>query len=176
MSTSRHIARIVAMQTIFEWEFRGTDISEVFERNCDIHKSRLEDNSYALELVNGVMENYEELKAKIGQVAPEWPVEQISPVDRCTLYVAIFEILHDESENVPPVVAINEAIEIAKSFGGENSGKFVNGALGTVIRELPPEKQMSLKDQEQLDKAAEEDTPLSEEAVQDIVESEEEAN
>lgn len=140
MSSSRHVARIVAMQTIFEWEFRGTDITEIFTRNCEIHQERLEDTSYAELLVNGVMNNYNELQDKIGEVAPEWPIDQISPVDRCTLYIAIYEILYANDDTVPPIVAVNEAIEIAKSFGGENSGKFINGALGTVIKEVPEDR------------------------------------
>lgn len=140
MSSSRHVARIVAMQTIFEWEFRGTDITEIFTRNCEIHQERLEDTSYAEELVNGVMTNYNELQEKITEVAPEWPIDQISPVDRCTLYIAIYEILYANDDTVPPIVAVNEAIEIAKSFGGENSGKFINGALGSIIKEVPEDR------------------------------------
>ncbi|MBI2674795.1 MAG: transcription antitermination factor NusB [Candidatus Yanofskybacteria bacterium] len=136
---SRHLSRSVAMQSLYEWDFRGrkkSDLPEVVERNIKEFAAGMEDPSFIHDLVDGVMKHIKELDKIIEKAAPQWPLEQIAVVDRNVLRIGLFELLFGKREEVPPKVAINEAIELAKSFGGESSGKFVNGVLGTVYREI----------------------------------------
>ena len=137
---SRHLARSIAMQTLYEWDFsRGKDdVSKSLERNIEEFGPGLEDinKKFIRTLVNGVLERREAIDRIIEKAAPEWPLDQITMVDRNVLRLGLFELLYGNKEEVPPKVAINEAIELAKNFAGESSGKFVNGVLGTVFREL----------------------------------------
>ena len=136
---SRHLSRSVAMQSLYEWDFRGRkkkDLSEVVERNIKEFAAGIEDPSFIHDLIDGVIEHIKELDKIIEKAAPQWPLEQIAVVDRNVLRIGLFELLFGKRDEVPPKVAINEAIELAKSFGGESSGKFVNGVLGTVYREI----------------------------------------
>lgn len=127
---NRHLSRMIAMQTLYEWDFReGSDLESIKERNTNEYKEDADAN-FVNFLVNGVSENIAALDKRITESAPEWPLEQISLIDKTILRVAIFELLY--SKNVPPKVAINEAVELSKQFGGENSSKFINGVLGTV--------------------------------------------
>jgi len=96
----------------------------------------LEDPAFIWQLVTGVVKNLENIDKIIGKAAPEWPINQITVVDRNVLRIGLFELLYGNKEEVPPKVAINEAIEVAKNFGGESSGKFINGVLGTVYKEI----------------------------------------
>jgi len=139
----RHEARKVALQSLFEWSFNSTDIEEIIKRNTQEYvnieenqKSEVEED-LAFFLVKGVTENLDTIDKIIEEAAPEWPIEQIAKVDLEILRIAILETYI--AKNVPPKVAIDEAVELAKSFGGENSSKFVNGVLGTVVRQLLPE-------------------------------------
>lgn len=129
---NRHLSRTIAMQTLYESDMRRElDIAEITERNI----AEFEDDAdadFIKAVVNGAMQDMEEIDSKISQAAPEWPVDQISPIDKAILRVAIYELLY--STEVPPKVAINEAVELAKLFGGENSSKFINGVLGTIYR------------------------------------------
>lgn len=136
---NRHLSRSIAMQTLYEWDFNGKKvlkIKEILERNISEFAPGLEDDKFARDLIKGVLENREKIDEIIAKTAPEWPLEQISLVDRNVLRLGIYELLFGKREEVPPKVAINEAIELAKSFGGETSGKFVNGVLGTIYRAI----------------------------------------
>lgn len=136
---SRHLARSVAMQSLYEWDFNGDndiEINEIIRHNMVEFGSRLDDNLFVKQLVKGVLEKRKVIDPIIEKCAPEWPLEQITMVDRNILRIGIFELMFGEYEETPPKVAINEAIELAKTFGGESSGKFVNGVLGTVYREM----------------------------------------
>lgn len=136
---SRHLARSIAMQVLYEWDFRGKDdavLPVVVQRNLKEFGPGLEDASFVSELVSGALAKRERIDAIIQKVAPEWPIEQIAMVDRNVLRIGIYELLYSDHSAVPPKVAINEAIELAKSFGGETSGRFVNGVLGTIYREM----------------------------------------
>lgn len=136
---SRHLSRSIAMQSLYEWDFSGMkpdSLREIVERNIKEFGPGLEDAKFIWQLVDGVKERFEQLNKIIEQAAPEWPLDQITIVDRNVLRIGLFELLYGNKEEVPPKVAINEAIELAKSFGGESSGKFINGVLGTVFKEM----------------------------------------
>ena len=127
------------MQSLYEWDFRGKKketLSEIMERNIQEFAAGMEDTAFVRDLVNGVIEHIAELDKIIEKAAPQWPLDQIAVVDRNVLRIGLFELLFGKRDEVPPKVAINESIELAKSFGGESSGKFVNGVLGTVYREI----------------------------------------
>lgn len=141
MASNRHLGRIIALQTLYEFEFRQdsadetADISEILARNLDRYSETIEDKGFVEALVKGVHKLVKELDAIIQPIAPEWPLEQISRIDRTILRMAVYELTHMLGE-VPPKVAINEAVELAKAFGSDNSSKFVNGVLGTAYRTL----------------------------------------
>ena len=141
MASNRHLGRIVALQTLYEYEFRvqADDSSvkrdEILERNFSRYESAIEDKSFVQELVDGVIENQAGLDETIQPLAPEWPIAQIARIDRTILRIGLYELLH-RAEKVPPKVAINEAVELAKAFGSDNSSKFINGVLGTAYRTL----------------------------------------
>jgi len=126
------------MQSLYEWDFSGkkTDLEKIVERNLKEFGPGLEELSFTWQLVTGVVEHLEEIDKIIEKAAPEWPLSQISIVDRNVLRIGLYELLYEDKTAVPPKVAINEAIELAKSFGGESSGKFINGVLGTVYKEI----------------------------------------
>jgi len=141
---SRHLARSIAMQTLYEWDFKvsiGKDISsdmihDMLERNIEEFGPGLEDTSFVKVLIDGVLDKRADIDAIIEKAAPEWPLQQIAIIDRNVLRIGLYELLFGVYKEVPPKVAINESIELAKTFGGANSGKFVNGVLGTVYREM----------------------------------------
>lgn len=137
---SRHLARSIAMQSLYEWDFynKQSDLARILERNITEFGPGLEEGNkdFVRRLANGVVENLPYLNAIIEKAAPEWPLEQITAVDRNVLRLGLYELIYGNKEEVPPKVAINEAIELAKNFSGESAGKFVNGVLGTVFREL----------------------------------------
>lgn len=136
---NRHLSRSIAMQSLYEWDFWGRDetrLKEAVEKNIREFGSELEGVDFIRQLVIGVTENLEKLDKIIEKSAPEWPLDQITIIDRNILRLGLYELLFGNRQEVPPKVAINEAIELAKGFSGENSGKFVNGVLGTVYREI----------------------------------------
>ena len=141
------------MQSLYEWDFRGkkTEIlDEVLARNIKEFGSGLENTDFIGTLVRGVVAHITEIDAMIEKAAPQWPMNQIAIVDRNVLRLGLFELLFGNRDEVPPKVAINESIELAKSFGGESSGKFVNGVLGTIYREIgEPGKEQTSKPKEQ---------------------------
>ncbi|HNY35764.1 MAG TPA: transcription antitermination factor NusB [Candidatus Pacearchaeota archaeon] len=141
---SRHLSRSVAMQSLYEWDFHGkvnNDLEKITEKNIEEFGKGLESYDFIWTLVNGVKENLEVIDKIIEKTAPEWPINQINILDRNVLRIGIFELLYENKDEVPPKVAINESIELAKNFGGENSRKFINGVLGTVYREIVGEEE-----------------------------------
>ncbi len=141
MASNRHLGRIVALQSLYEYEFRTqaedttVTVAEILERNLGRYQEEIDDIAFVSDLVSGVLDNQEELDGHIRPLAPEWPLEQIARVDRSILRLGLYELLH-KAEQVPPKVAINEAVELAKAFGSDNSSKFINGVLGTAFRTL----------------------------------------
>ena len=135
---SRHLSRSIAMQSLYEWDFSGkkADLEKIVERNIKEFGPGLEDESFVWQLVTGVVQRLAEFDKIIEKAAPEWPIEQINIVDRNVLRIGLHELLYGDKKAVPPKVAINEAIELAKSFSGKSSGKFINGVLGTVFKEI----------------------------------------
>ena len=136
--SSRHLSRSIAMQSLYEWDFSGkkVDLEKTTEKNLKEFGPGLEDPSFVWQLVTGTVEHLMSIDKIIETSAPEWPLDQISIVDRNVLRIGLYELIYGDKEAVPPKVAINEAIELAKSFGGESSGKFINGVLGTVYKEI----------------------------------------
>jgi N utilization substance protein B len=136
---NRHLSRSIAMQCLYEWDFNGRKKGEeeaIIKRNIKEFGPGMDDVSFVQSLVKNVIKNLDKIDPLIEKCAPEWPLDQVTIVDRNILRLGIYELLFENYEEVPPKVAINEAIELAKSFGGESSSRFVNGVLGTIYREL----------------------------------------
>lgn len=136
---NRHLQRSIAMQSLFEWDFNGSKkdgVLNVVDKNVRDLAVGIEETDLILSIVEGVLANQKDVDELIEQCAPEWPIEQITIVDRNILRIGIYELLYGNYDEVPPKVAINEAIELAKTFGGPNSAKFINGVLGTIYREM----------------------------------------
>ena len=140
--SSRHLSRSIAMQSLYEWDFfeKKPNLEKIVEKNIKEFGPGLEDEGFIWQLIAGIVENLKEIDQIIEKAAPQWPLAQISIVDRNILRLGIYELLFSDKAAVPPKVAINESIELAKSFGGENSGKFINGVLGTVYKEIESKK------------------------------------
>jgi N utilization substance protein B len=153
MASNRHLGRIVAMQTLYEFDFRhGADVEEpadlakILERNLAEFSNSIEDTNFVEDVVDGVHRHETDIDGIISPAAPEWPVDQIAKIDKIILRIGVYELMI--KRDVPPKVAINEAVELAKAFGGENSSKFVNGVLGTIYRKsnfYEPEEEPSAK-------------------------------
>ena len=141
MASNRHLGRIVALQSLYEYEFRresegdAVDIDQILERNMERYASMIDDKKFVSSLVKGVIAHQPELDEKIQPIAPDWPIDQIARIDRNVLRIGLYELLF-VADIVPPKVAINEAVELAKAFGSDNSSKFINGVLGTAYRTL----------------------------------------
>lgn len=136
---SRHLCRSVALQSLYEWDFYDKDnskLKEVVAHNVEEFGPEVQGDDFVVELVEGVVENVDKLDEIIEKAAPQWPLDKIAMPDRNVLRLGIYELLYGDYDEVPPKVAINEAIELAKSFGGPSSGKFVNGILGTIYRQI----------------------------------------
>ena len=141
MASNRHLGRMLALQTLYEYEFRvqledkWADSGEILKRNLERYKSSVDDIQFIERLINGVIEHQDRLDELLRPLAPEWPLEQIARIDRAVLRLGLYELLLSE-DKTPHKVVINEAVELAKAFGSDNSGKFVNGVLGTAYRTL----------------------------------------
>jgi N utilization substance protein B len=136
---NRHLSRSIVLQTLFEWDFNTLKTNEAIEalfRNVTEFADNSADLEFMKSLFSGVIAKVDDLNTIINKAAPEWPIDKISTVDRNVLRIGLYELLFSDRGEVPPKVAINEAIELAKTFGGENSGKFVNGVLGAVYKEI----------------------------------------
>ena len=155
--SNRHLSRSIALQSLYEWDFlnsmvfnknadelsagkKRTELNRIVEFNVEKLKPGKENEDFTFELVDGICENLKEIDEIIKKAAPEWPLGQIAIVDRNVLRIGIYELIFGSQEKVPPKVAINESIELAKAFGGESSGKFVNGVLGTLYRRTNKDK------------------------------------
>ena len=135
----RHLARSLAFQVLYEWDFwkgEKSTVAAIFDRDYAEFAPGLENKSFVKNLLEGIIAKQPQLDQLIEKAAPEWPIDQIAVIDRNVLRIGLYELLFADYKETPPKVAINEAIELAKTFGGENSGKFVNGVLGTIYREL----------------------------------------
>ncbi|MEK7554536.1 MAG: transcription antitermination factor NusB [Patescibacteria group bacterium] len=135
---TRQLVRSVILQSLYEWDFSGrkTDLTTILERNLEEFAPGIDEPDFAWRLMKGIIEHLPEIDKIIVKAAPEWPLEQIAIIDRNALRIGLYELLYADKEEVPSKVAINEAIEIAKNYGGPNSGRFINGVLGTVYKEL----------------------------------------
>lgn len=168
--SNRHLGRTITLQSLFEWDFHvGTkSIDEILEHNLAEFSSKFDDIEFTTKLVHGIMQNVENINDFIRKYAPDWPIEQITNIDRNVLRIGIYELKFDAE--IPPKVAINESIELAKTFGGESSGKFVNGVLGSIYREmekngeLPPETETEKKEKPEKTDADEKKENKKEEA------------
>jgi N utilization substance protein B len=149
MASNRHLGRIIALQTLYEVEFRAesgdknVNLSDVLARNITRYQKAVDDKAFIERLVSGVTKEETKLDDVLRPVAPEWPIEQIARMDRVVLRIGLYELLYEK--DVPPKVVINEAVELAKSFGGDNSSKFINGVLGTVLRQREGKKKNGTK-------------------------------
>lgn len=137
---SRHLTRRIVLQTLYEWDFSGMekDCQLIFKKNNNEFGPA--NYQFANDLISGVLNNLKELNDIITSAAPQWPLEKTTIIDRNVLRIGLYELIFENDEEVPPKVAINEAIELAKEYGGESSGKFVNGVLGTVYKEMKEEE------------------------------------
>lgn len=132
MASNRHFARVVIMQSVYEWQNRSGDLLEIVKRNSALHEFPENNQQFIEKVASGIGNNIEKIEQIITTAAPEWPIAQIAQVDQAILKVAIYELLFDSE--VPPKAVINEAVEIAKQYGGDSSYKFINGVLGSVFR------------------------------------------
>jgi N utilization substance protein B len=143
MASNRHLGRIIALQTLYEQDFRlgaedkTFDLEAVLSRNMARYEATVDDKAFIEQLVRGVAEHEVELDDILQPIAPEWPIAQIARMDRIILRIGLYELNFEK--DVPSKVVINEAVELAKAFGNENSSKFINGVLGTALRKLQPE-------------------------------------
>lgn len=135
MASYRHLARTCVMQTLFAVEFRGGNPSEILEKVLEEFAPKLTETKFAIDTLNGILDNKEEIVKVIQKYAPEWPIDKIAKVDRVILEIGVYEVMY--SKDVPQVVAINEAVEIAKHFGDNNTPKFINGVLSSVMKDNP---------------------------------------
>ena len=144
MASNRHLGRIVALQTLYELDFRreagdtSIDLGLVLKRNISRYESTVDDVFFIEQLVRGVTQRETELDEELRPLAPEWPLEQIARMDRAVLRIGLYELKYED--DVPPKVVINEAVELAKAFGGDNSSKFINGVLGTALKKIEAAK------------------------------------
>lgn len=149
MASNRHLGRIIALQSLYEQDFRldcgdkGFVLKDVLKRNIDRYKDMVEDRDFIVRLVNGVNDKHAEIDKLLQPIAPDWPIESIARMDRTVLRIGTYELLYES--DVPPKVVINESVELAKAFGGDNSSKFINGVLGTVLRNQEEQKKKKPK-------------------------------
>jgi N utilization substance protein B len=160
--SNRHLARALVLQSLYEWDFhQGSDQApEILERNIEEFAPELDEKEFARKLAKGIVEQREVIDATITQFAPDWPLPKITTVDRNVLRIGTFELKFDDE--IPSKVAINEAIELAKTFGGESSGKFVNGVLGAVYRD-----QLAQGREKEVDKEKKEKKTKNEKSAED---------
>lgn len=153
---NRHLARSLVLQTLFEWDTArvpDTEVATVLARNTREFGAEDTDSQFMDALLDGVIAKHHDLDLIIGKAAPDWPIDRIAPVDRNILRLGLYELLFADRAQVPPKVAINEAIELAKIFGGESSGRFINGVLGAVYKEMgePGKEDKNAKKVERVD-------------------------
>ena len=141
MASNRHLGRVIVLQSLYEYELRTlasdpeVDLDVIIAKNIEPYEKALGDTEFVYNLAHKVADNFETLDTALAPMAPEWPISSISAIDRNILRMGLYE-LSECGDTIPPKVAINEAVELAKSFGSENSSKFVNGVLGTAYKKL----------------------------------------
>ena len=135
---TRHLVRSIVLQSLYEWDFneRKTDLVKIVERNMEEFGPGINEPDFLWKMIKGVVEHLDEIDQIISKSAVEWPFDQITLIDRNVLRLGVYELVYVDHAEVPYKVAINEAIELAKNYGGINSGRFVNGVLGTVYKQL----------------------------------------
>lgn len=135
---TRHLIRTVILQTLYEWDFykHEKDITAILERNLEEFAPGIDEPDFAWRILKGIAEHLTAIDDILKKAAPDWPVEKIAVIDRNILRIGLYELLFADHNEVPPRVAINEAIELAKNYGGPNTSRFVNGVLGTIYREM----------------------------------------
>src|SRR3989344_4956944 len=139
---TRHLLRTVILQSLYEWDFynRKHDLTAILERNINEFSPDADEPEFAWKIMQGIIGHLENIDKVIVVAAPEWPLQKIAVIDRNILRIGIYELLHADSNEVPPKVAINEAVELAKNYGGPNSARFINGVLGTIYKEVANEE------------------------------------
>lgn len=139
--SNRHLSRTITLQSLYQWDFnheRPEELLAVLEKNLKEFAPDFDDGGFTKHLVQGILKHFDAINSLITTYAPEWPLDQITIIDRNALRIGIYELKYDP--DIPPKVAINEAIELAKTFGGESSGKFINGVLGTIYKKMEEAK------------------------------------
>ena len=163
MASNRHLGRIISLQSLYEYEFREkagdttADIDTIIAKNIEPYEKALGDTEFVYNLTHGVAEKSKSLDEELKPLAPEWPISSIAAIDRNVLRIGLFELKFCK-DTVPPKVAINEAVELAKAFGSDNSSRFINGVLGTAFRQIDPEAAMEGSHEESGTKEAESQT------------------
>ena len=154
MASNRHLGRIIALQTLYEYDFRdrlgdeSIDLESILDRNLERYEKKIDDKDFVRKLTVGANRAGRQLDAMIAPVAPDWPLSQISIIDRDIMRMAVFELTQFAGD-IPPKVAINEAVELAKSFSSDSSSRFVNGVLGTIWRKINEERDEQSKQPKQ---------------------------
>jgi N utilization substance protein B len=166
--SNRHLARSLIMQTLFQRDFTDRKDKEALE-DLDYYIAEfapgVEDPAFMQAMTAGVLKKRKILDEIIGKAAPDWPVDKISAVDRNIIRLGLYELLFGDYDHVPPKVALNEAIELAKSYGGESSSRFVNGVLGAIYKEIgEPGKEQKSKKQKQREEIDLDSLPISQKA------------
>ena len=141
MASNRHLGRVIVLQSLYEYELRtlagdqDVDLDIVIAKNIEPYEKALGDTEFVYNLARNVAKNFKTLDSALAPMAPEWPIDSIAAIDRNVLRMGLYE-LSECGDTIPPKVAINEAVELAKAFGSDNSSKFVNGVLGTAYKKL----------------------------------------
>ena len=141
MASNRHLGRVIVLQSLYEYELRTlardpkVDLDTIIAKNIEPYEKTLGDTEFVYNLARNVAKEFETLDTALQPMAPEWPIDSIAAMDRNILRMGLYE-LSECGDSIPPKVAINEAVELAKSFGSENSSKFINGVLGTAYKQL----------------------------------------
>ena len=154
---TRQLCRQVVLQSLYEWDFANqkSDLIKIVERNINEFAPGIDEPEFVWKIVNGVVQHMKEIDMIITRIAPQWPIDKISIIDRNAFRIGLYELLYADPKEVPPIVAINEAIEIAKNYGGQNSGKFINGVLGTMYKELKEQGKITEREKEPKEKSKE---------------------
>ena len=153
MASNRHLGRIITLQSLYEYEFREkagdteAEIDTIIAKNIEPYDRALGDTEFVYSLTHGVMDKLKSLDSDLKPLAPEWPISAIASIDRNILRIGLYELKYC-GDKVPPKVVINEAVELAKAFGSDNSSRFINGVLGTAYRQINPEEAAKGKNEE----------------------------
>ena len=153
MASNRHLGRVIVLQSLYEFELRTlahdpeVDLDTIVAKNIEPYEKTLGDTEFVYNLAHKVSENFETLDTALQPMAPEWPIASIAAIDRNVLRMGLYE-LSECGDSIPPKVAINEAVELAKAFGSDNSSKFINGVLGTAYRNMGGEEKPNAEPKE----------------------------